>query len=316
MSQQRVLSGFFAATAVVLSLLLTPTGTAGESDPMPKPAGPGYSFNVVNDSGNPARWNPCGVHTWSSRELTPLDRRLTRGAFRQIAKATRWKFSEVRRGQADVVISANYAKGYGSSFSGLGGPWHITPPSRPVSIIDATVTLNLHRRGPVAPRRFLILHELGHAMNLHHVKSRNQVMYGGNNNARLHAKYQPGDLRGLRSLGSDRTCMNPPLPVENARGSWVEDLNAGNWVLELEWDQPFESRAYFAEHEATLRYENGVDTTTEFLAPSDTTARIWVRSGLCRPNLPIKIEVNNYYGITRTSVTGPECPADAPGETP
>jgi hypothetical protein len=54
----------------------------------------------------------------------------------------------------------------------------------------------------------VLLHELGHIMGLDHVKDPDQLMYSGRHpNFGLHG-FGPGDLEGLRRLGTDAGCLD------------------------------------------------------------------------------------------------------------
>jgi hypothetical protein len=54
----------------------------------------------------------------------------------------------------------------------------------------------------------VLLHELGHVMGLDHVKDPDQLMYSGHQTQVNLRGFGPGDLEGLRRLGTDAGCLD------------------------------------------------------------------------------------------------------------
>jgi hypothetical protein len=122
-----------------------------------------------------------------------------------------------RRGQSTKFLPVDHRTG--DRFGGY-ARWNTVPgksvTGAPVArIFTSTIALNAdqyvehpwgYRNGKASGT--LILHELGHAVGLLHVKDRAQVMYGGFISLSRHgAGYQPGDRAGLQLLGASRGCV-------------------------------------------------------------------------------------------------------------
>lgn len=135
------------------------------------------------------RWNPCQAITVSS---TGPD---VSAVVAELAGITGLNLQMVGSGgEITVAWGATPAGGeVGQAEWRSSGPW----------LVSATVTLNLVAGLIYMPT--LVRHELGHALGLGHASRPNEIMYGV-----VHlgspTDYQPGDLAGLRAVGSSAGC--------------------------------------------------------------------------------------------------------------
>ena len=183
----------------------------------------------------PARWNPCATIRWKvnflGNRLTTELPRLT-AAFAAMSRATGIRFAYAGRTTAavgrtdrgaDIVVwfatrrqgSTMYGAQATANLLGVGGhtDWPLggtgggplVPQRGDVAIVATTIATLTARE-----RMNLYLHELGHVMNLGHVRDASQVM---NPMTSTHSAgtFGVGDRNGLALLGRVQGCVAVPV---------------------------------------------------------------------------------------------------------
>ena len=183
--------------------------------PVPRPtAGGAFAPTVVHPDGSVARWNTCaaigvvvdfsGAPAGARADLdgTVEDLRAATGFDLRVTEG------EVEAAPIDGAITVSWAaggtvEGLGGDVVGLGGfgytdagiVWGrvvIRQDVRPTTGADGVDLL-----------RFVLAHELAHAIGLGHVGDPDELMYPY---AAGHDRYQAGDLAGLAALGRPASC--------------------------------------------------------------------------------------------------------------
>lgn len=199
--------------------------------------GKGYKFlSKSSGYGYIARWNPCKkIHYKVNVRKSPRKGALkdTKKAVRRLHRASglRFKFQgrtkmvpndrsgKPYKGKTDLVIAWSTPKKRKSlkRLGGWGGGyWRKARGAKYGKFYKGYVLLNGKYRykypkgfgkgpkGGAGTRGQLLMHELGHAMGLAHVKSRKQIMF--HYTLRRKAKWGKGDRRGLRKVGRPAGC--------------------------------------------------------------------------------------------------------------
>lgn len=179
--------------------------------------------------GHMARWDACRTLRYrvNPRRLPAGALADVKGAFRRLSEATGLRFAYVgptsfvpyRKGgdalrNADVAVAwatprqvpglAGSAVGLGG-YAGASGSTRWTRISQGYVVLDSTSALAPGFTGRRPTRGMTLLHELGHAVGLDHVRDRRQVMYPAI--LPRPAQYASGDLRGLTAVGASRGCF-------------------------------------------------------------------------------------------------------------
>jgi hypothetical protein len=185
-----------------------------------------YRFLAV-DNGKPAHWNRCrtiryrvnpsGIPSGALADVKEAVRRLSAASGLRFSYAgtttvvpysnSRW--SRIPSGQAaDIFLAFSTAakvSGLRGSVAGMGGPLYQRTSREPRIVLGGVVidrATSLHPGFAAgASRGTLLLHELGHAINLGHVSDGYQVMYPSLS-SRSRGDYQRGDRAGLTKLRS------------------------------------------------------------------------------------------------------------------
>ena len=166
------------------------------------------------------RVNPKGLPSGGLREIKKAFGKVTAGTgfgFRYLGKT---KHVPLKKGSNEISPGADITIAYSTprKVPALRGPVVATTPvaatfafSPIYRIFEAGVVIDKTYRarpgfGPGKPTRGLtLIHELGHAVGLDHVRDRRQVMYPAP--TRNAAAYAKGDLRGLKKVGVASGCF-------------------------------------------------------------------------------------------------------------
>lgn len=187
------------------------------------------------------RWDPCRSYTYKVNLAGAPERALAqvRQAFAQVHAATGLTFvydgdtSAIpyrtdgrgrKRSGADLTLAFagdRQVRGLSGNVIGLGG-WlngYDNAIQEGAAVLDRTAHLR-SGFGKGATWGSLLLHELGHAMNLDHAAERNEVMHSGLGDFSP-GSYQAGDLTGLSRLGAMGGCVGSGATLRRtAAPSW------------------------------------------------------------------------------------------------
>jgi len=200
---------------------------AARLQPTTRPSADVFGFYIKDSAGNPARWNRCApiryaINASSVPSSKPGAVETIRAAIQEIASASGYTFQEI--GDTAVVPNTGEPETWMTNqadlFIGFADPVLVARLTGPVAgttqhrlvygpdgalritgagiAIDATedIAAGFSTRG-LGP---IVLHELGHVLNLDHVSDPEQLMSPVlNDDSPSHL--QPGDLAGLAQLG-------------------------------------------------------------------------------------------------------------------
>jgi len=221
-----------------ISLAPSPSPTAS---PSPRPKVDGAFRFLERVGGAPVRWNPCdtisyAVNTAGATSSIQPDLRV---ALTRVTRATgigfhpvgttnetfirayqRMRYRGVVR-KAELIIIWVDHEDYQAILRRLSDPRPSIAFAKTMAgltadqdqyfggiiVVDADATAR-HGFGDRYAHGSVVLHELGHIMGLDHVKDPDQLMYSGRfPNVAVH-DFAPGDLEGLRRLGTEAGCLD------------------------------------------------------------------------------------------------------------
>jgi hypothetical protein len=223
------------AAVAVVSLSTVPgsaaTGSAFSASQKPPGSPKAFKF-AIKVHGQPVHWNKCQTIDYRfSRSKAPAHAlKQVKHAIKLLHRGSGLRFSYLGRtklipgnttklpGKTRLIIGwSTPAKSRvlaqsGGAEAGVGGFSYMLNGE----IIQGSVVLNRKVRltngfgpGPKVGSQGtvgeLLLHELGHAVGLAHVRSQSQIMFP--ELTRKTARYGAGDLNGLAKVGRDRRCF-------------------------------------------------------------------------------------------------------------
>ena len=218
----------------------TATATDGPDHASAAPAGPNYSFENVNRSGTPMRWNPCKpIHLRVNlAEAPPNAAADLTTALQAVSTATgmtfvedgatsvvptrAWQRSATMRRSAVVIAwaSASQTDVFGTDpFGrevGVGGPGAVIDPATGHGVyVSGLVVIDRDASARLAPGfgtrsiGLVLMHELGHLVGLGHTPSTADIMNPTIQPTRT-GTWGAGDLAGLARLGIQSGCLKVP----------------------------------------------------------------------------------------------------------
>lgn len=216
----------------VLAPIPAPRRAAAAPAPAPSTAGMvagrHYSFMSTDASKRPAHWDRCtpiryrvnatGAPAGAAAEVHEAVRRLASASglsFRHVGSSTVVPYNggdwtrALDAEKADLVVAwatPTQVPQLAGGTAGLGGPVYQTVAGREPRIVKGAVVLDRTERIAAgfangATRGALLMHELGHAVNLGHVSAKGQLMEPLLTPSHR-AAYQSGDVAGLKALAS------------------------------------------------------------------------------------------------------------------
>ena len=263
---------------------------------------------VAGSPDDPVRWNPCRVITWSPEVPLPEgEQARLEAAFEEVSRATGIPFAQSGPGQeADIAI--NIALVPGSRVDGEGSMEYIPPyaniKGRAISgRVDGSIGVDT----PPELRTALYLHEIGHVIGLAHTTDSSQVMYDVVEVDDAYG-FGAGDLNGLRRLGTEAGCLNPPPAPQDFK------VTQKDKVLELTWFQPSadppvnETRVRIVDATGQTTAETNLPWTTAIPGPAGTlSGKLQVPAAACDPTKQMQLVISNAYGDTSVPFTAPGC---------
>ena len=294
-------SGQHASMTFAFTLKPNMEPNSGRGDP----AAFGFVAGSVDD---PVRWNPCRTITWAAEVPVPEGEqpRLS-AAFDEVSRATGIPFAQVPAG-TDADIDVNITLVAGSRVDGEGSMEYIPPYANIKGrAIAGRVDGSVGSETPPELRSALYLHEIGHVIGLAHTADPSQVMYEV---VEVEDGYGfgAGDLNGLRRLGTEAGCLNPPPAPQNLQ------VTEKSGVLELRWFQPSAEppitqtrvRAVDATGQSTV--ETQLPWSGDEPAPAgQVSGKLTLPANACDPAQRLQLVISNPYGDTNVPIDVPNC---------
>lgn len=225
------------AGVILLGTAITPVLRAWEARGKSKE----FTF-MASHAGDPVRWNPCeAIHYVVNLGAAPAGSlQDVQDAVLRLSEATGIAFAydgssdEVPVLDRDVYQPERYGESWapvligwvdprtsgiafvvnGQEAAGIAGP--LTPDTGADIYVSGVVVINAADPNPpgfASPgaQGPVVLHELAHVLGLGHFKARGELMGPSGGGV---TDFGPGDLEGLRQLGSSAGCLStPPAPT-------------------------------------------------------------------------------------------------------
>lgn len=297
-----LMGGQNATMTFAFTLQQTPTPQSSRGDAS------SYAF-VAGTPDEPVRWNPCRTITWGSTSVLPqTEAYALEQAFATTSRATGIAFTQAPTGvDPDIDVTITYVPG--ARVDGEGTMEYI-PPYGPVKgrAISGKISAQIGTDTAPELRQALYLHEIGHVVGLAHVSDPNQVMYDTVDYDDSYG-FGAGDLAGLRQLGTEAGCLNPPPPVRDLRVQQKQD------TYELTWFQPSADPPVSA---TVLRLRSTAGDTVVYpdlvwddkaltTGAGEMRGTVEIPDIVCDPTVTLELVASNAYGETDTIVRPPNC---------
>lgn len=186
-----------------------------------------FRFTVGNQA-MPVRWNPCQPISWALTTDDGGEQPRLQEAFARASAATGITFQQVDRvDQAQIPVTIRFTTGATVEGEGEMRYSYVNSGSivgRKVAN-EGTVDAVLGDSSTAALRSNLYLHEIGHVLGLAHVDATDEVMHSPLSISSPLTEYSLGDLAGLRRLGREAGCLNPPPPLLDTVASGARRLD-------------------------------------------------------------------------------------------
>lgn len=290
--------------AFTLQQTATPESTRGN------PAS--FAF-VAGNADQPVRWNPCRTITWGSTTSIPETEVFAlEQAFATTSRATGIAFAQAAPGtKPDIDVNIVYVPG--GRVDGEGTMEYIPPFGSVIGrAISGKIEAQIGTETAAELRQALYLHEIGHVVGLAHVSDPDQVMYEVVDYDDSYG-FSAGDLAGLRKLGTEAGCLNPPPPVRDLQ------VKAKDNTLELSWFQP-SAEPPVSSTVVRLRSNSGEllvypdlvwDDEAVTAGSGEMRGTVEVPEAACDPSLRLELAASNVYGETITLINPPNCASNA-----
>jgi hypothetical protein len=316
-SIKKVSAAVLTCAALLTVLAAAPTAAASAANDAPtnrdiefaKKPSPSAKYSIAFLDGYrnnaPVRWNPCVTRTWKlTTGMRKKDKAALTWAFGQLNKATGMNWVQTTSNTHDVTVDFTKDGGYRQR-------WTMSRATYGSDRIRGHYTRGalsfvMGKKLSEKQRQYVYLRSVGYIAGLDPVLTKRQVM-GSDSYRGGKVKFRSGDKAGLRLLGRQAGCMNPPDSVTSISYSWTpQKYSDGNIVVK--WVTPTNSITKISDSVVVRyympngEYEGGSSTDTAF----QNTLQLWNMA--CVVGARLQILVENEDGISQTWKTITSCP--------